>query len=84
VNNISLDCYMKEIGLCDFIITQKLGDKTCADVFEALIGALYYYLTINLKQGYYSLIHLHDWLFETFDFERKIYTSISGLRPCKI
>ena len=45
VRNTTLYCLMQEQGLCEYI--EEAGElriKTCADVFEALIGVLYYYL----------------------------------------
>jgi 23S rRNA maturation mini-RNase III len=45
VRNTTLFCLMEHRGLCQFIEeTEELRIKTCADVFEAIIGVLYFYL----------------------------------------
>ncbi len=72
VRNSSLHCLSQKKGLCSLILKEdvyKLGNKDCADVFESIIGALYYYL-----QGSYPnpINFLKFWLNKEFEFENLI------------
>lgn len=42
-SNKSLSCMMNVRGICKYI-SGKIKEKTCADVFEAILGVLYVYL----------------------------------------
>ncbi len=46
LSNDTFECFARRKGLC-FINNENVTGKTCADIFEAIIGALYYHL--NLK-----------------------------------
>jgi ribonuclease-3 len=50
VRNSSLICLSNNKEICQLVISFQNVDsenKTCADVFEAIIGMIYYYLKIN-------------------------------------
>lgn len=72
VRNSSFHCLSMNKGLCSLILKEdiyKLGNKDCADVFEAIIGALYY----HLEKYYESPIKiLSKWLNVEFEFEKLI------------
>ncbi len=65
VQNISLTCLSEHKGLCDLIIPYRHGDKDCADVFEALIGAIYYYLKPTYNNPLEFILY---WLNKEFNF----------------
>lgn len=72
VRNSSLHCLSQNKGLCSLILKEdvyKLGNKDCADVFESIIGALYYYLQESYPNPIKFLIY---WLNKEFDFENLI------------
>lgn len=61
VKNTALYCIMQKLKLCDQIeVYGSYTIKDCADIFEAIIGALYYYLVyidgepkwMNILQSY--------------------------------
>jgi dsRNA-specific ribonuclease len=61
VENKTLDCYMKCKDLCKESIG-IVNDKTCADIFEAIIGVIYYHLYYIKGLGYESLNIMRRWL----------------------
>lgn len=71
VRNSSLNCMMREKGLCDKVITSqkdrvahatdKDSIKICADVLEAMLGVLYHYLT-KVKPTSNPMKHIGAWL----------------------
>src|SRR5436305_10357953 len=50
VRNVSLACFMNNKQLCELIISPHpifSNTKYCADLFESIVGAIYYYLKIS-------------------------------------
>lgn len=47
VKNQSLQCYMNSKNLCQFV--NRNSPKACADVFEILVGTVYWYLAKKLN-----------------------------------
>ncbi|HSW77031.1 MAG TPA: ribonuclease III domain-containing protein [Candidatus Saccharimonadales bacterium] len=72
VNNISLYCLASHKGLCDLIIPQwhLKAPKMCADVFEALVGAIYLHLKLNTTIK--SITFISTWLAEQFNLTNLI------------
>ena len=70
VNNINLYCMMNKKGLCQKIISQyTMTYKKCADVFEAILGILYYYLdTILERDDAFTIIY--NWTIETWNIKQ--------------
>lgn len=67
VRNSSLSCLSKNKKLCNLIIPKKFSNsKNCADVFEALIGAIYYYLKTSHHPN--PLRFVVKWLNTEWDF----------------
>lgn len=61
--NSALNKFMYDMGLVGYIVhSGKQGFKMVADVFEAIIGALYNHLITNGADRDYISI-LHDWFF---------------------
>jgi len=65
VRNTTLFCFMEKLKLCDYIETNNYSMKDCADVFESIIGMMYYYLLYILKNELYIFI-MESYLIETF------------------
>ncbi len=58
--NSNLFVYASELELCER--DTRLAMKSCADIFEALIGALYLHLFYAKSMGYNSITHIEEWL----------------------
>jgi hypothetical protein len=58
--NTNLYEYGQTTGLCRHIQRDKI--KPCADIFEALIGALYIHLFYQKHLGYGSLEYISNWI----------------------
>lgn len=58
--NSNLFIYASELELCER--QKRITMKSCADIFEALIGALYIHLFYGKHMGYQSLMYIEDWL----------------------
>lgn len=71
LSNKFFDRLMKDKDLCKYI--KKKGVKVCADVFEALIGALYIYLTEDKGMEYDAFNYIEKWLRDFWDFPSYIY-----------
>ncbi len=82
VKNSALECYMMTRDLCDKYVGFNVGKKTCADIFEAIIGVLYYYLTHDNNEAYTAFFYIEQWLIQTFDLERRLDNAIQGKSPC--
>lgn len=63
VRNQTLSCLGKNLGLCN----AKTQEKTCADIIEALIGALFYHLRITNIDNAYD--YISTWIFDYFKIE---------------
>ena len=61
VSNVSLACLAEVRGLCN------LGNKKCADIFESLLGTLYYYLRKKNNPNVIDI--LKNWLIAEYDIE---------------
>ena len=70
VKNISLSCLAEHKNLCGLIIPRYEYEKDCADLFESLIGTIYYYLK-PLHEN--PLAFILYWLIEEFNFVSIVY-----------
>lgn len=71
VRNVSLICLMNDRGLCNLNTAVK---KSCADLFEALVGAVY----LHLKKYNVDTINvLKQWLIEVWNIEFMIDYAIA-------
>ena len=68
VRNSSLSCFVNNKDICDLLVgrTSK-NPKDCADLFESLIGALYYHLKI--KQYPDSVEWIKQWLIKEWNLK---------------
>jgi hypothetical protein len=64
VRNVSLICLMNDLNLCDI---SKPLDKSCADLFEALLGAVYIHLG-NYKD-FNPISFIIQWLIDVWHFD---------------
>lgn len=80
ISNPVLICLMMKKNLCHQIV--NVTGKACADRLEAIIGALWFYLTeLNLFNDAYEL--LYKWLITTFNFQDLIdELETQGLHYC--
>ena len=83
VTNKSFRCYIDRKRLCNYISGgNDPNSKLCADIFESIIGAIYYwyYLVLNNPN---TLNIIESWLIKTFKFniivEKWLYNNIA---PC--
>ena len=73
VNNISLICFSNSRQLCQLIIWQGqninplVESKSCADLFESIIGVIYYYLKMQKYPD--PLYFILTWLKNEFQQE---------------
>ena len=81
--NQNLNCLMEFKNLCRerirgdrFYETSKPAYNLCADVFEAIIGGLYYYLYYNLKHDD-ALEILYDWYLATWPVNEILDTIVA-------
>lgn len=78
VKNASLNCLSSKKQLCSLILKNDIyitSNKECADVFEAILGALYYYLKDNHKD---PLGFITYWLNKEFNFDDLIVYAINN------
>jgi hypothetical protein len=87
IKNTSLYCIMSKLNLCD--LTENRGNykiKDCADIFEALIGALYYYLYyLEERKDYMDVIE--SYVKTNFYTEELINNVMDNNKPidtCKV
>jgi hypothetical protein len=87
IKNTSLFCIMKTLNLCE--LNEHTGNykiKDCADIFEALIGALYYYLYYLQKRTDYMML-LEQYVksnFYTQDIINNVVNNHQELDTCKV
>ncbi len=82
VKNASLECYMQSKDLCKCIIGVKTPTtKQCADIFEAIIGIMFYHLN-NSGYGYTSINYIESWLNSEFDLRGRMYNVVVGREAC--
>lgn len=62
VRNVSLICLMNDRNLCD---TSKTIGKNCADMFEAIVGAVY--LHLNQKDNVNPIKIISKWMIEIWN-----------------
>jgi hypothetical protein len=81
VRNTTLYCLMNKLNLCDLIEgKKKYSLKDCADIFEALIGVLYFYLYFIKQTNEYMDI-LQNYI-STELFDARIMTDLqNGIAP---
>lgn len=55
--------------------------KQCADLFEAIIGLLYVYLTDELQIFDY-LDYITEWLFRVWNYDVMLLRALNDVNPC--
>lgn len=79
-NNQSLSCMLEALGLDQLLPAQtKMTAKTLGDVFEALIGVLYWHVR---DQGFTSLGYIEDYLDTVWNFGCYVRRIIAGNEVC--
>ena len=79
VRNATLECFFNRLRLCGYSAGTKT--KGCADSFEALVGAMYKWMSINNK--HVSLTPIEQWLISTFGLNQVIDDLVrTGELPC--
>jgi len=92
VRNVSLACLMAQTSICDLVIGNP-DDKTCADIFESIVGAIYYHLRSTGQSNIIDFIKI--WLNQAWNYENilthiiynpeiKDACSVVGLSPEKL
>lgn len=71
VRNSTLYCHGIRKNICEFLKKDNITIKECADVLEAIIGILYYYL-YYLKNIDYAISILYDWYVHNFYIDESI------------
>jgi len=86
VQNLTLYCLMQSKQLCDELITSDPSYyfKECADVFEAILGVLYYFLYyIEANREAFSIIY--DWFRRTWNIQSLLDSLLTtGQTNCQI
>lgn len=82
VKNASLECYMMSKKLCDRYVGFNVSKKTCADIFESIIGIMYYYITSIEGESYKAFYYIENWLNETFEMKDRVKNVIAGKKAC--
>ncbi len=80
-SNAFFTCLAKDV-ICDYVRTkaQSINMKTCADVFEALFGALFIYLIDN---EYDAFSILYYWLLDFWQVEKYLDDYLANrTNPC--
>lgn len=80
VNNKNLSCLLKEKSLCQYALAKPPANKPykpCADIFEAIIGILYFWLD---RQKINPIPVIEQWLNDTFDIKTQIGNEVMN-RP---
>lgn len=82
-SSIGSECLSRINGSCPFVLDNSIK-KDCRNIFYALIGLLYFYQSVINGKGYAALIDIHEWLLDTFYFDKRIDNALAGLDPCII
>lgn len=72
LSNASLSCLGERSGLCRHYNAHASSfgvNKRCADLFEALVGAMYYEYYYNRNMKYAALNLVRQWLVDDWGFE---------------
>jgi 23S rRNA maturation mini-RNase III len=79
VKNATLFCHMERKNLCDEIINPPRNPnvKVCADLVEAIVGVLFYYLHY-LQHLPNALSIIHDWFKQTFYVDESLASLTSS------
>ena len=83
--NDTFSCLFNNLDLCDLSIGK--GKKSCADMFESIVGALYYHYYHSKDLRFEALEYIDEWLNDTFSFDKLMeirLTSPSISTPCII
>lgn len=81
-SNKYLACLANRTDLCKYIITgkQNLTGKICADIFEALIGAIFFHL---ISEGRNAFKILYEWLIFKWNIVGDLYELLAKEdNPC--
>ena len=82
ISNKTFRCLMDHKYLCEYITKGKYHNKACPDLFEAIIGAIYYWYSIILKDAN-TLKIIETWLIDTFNFDIIVKDWFNqGIKPC--
>ncbi len=83
VTNETFRCLINEKYLCDVVSGGKLQNKACPDLFESIIGAIYYWYGNILKQS--NVIEfIEKWLIDTFNFDIIVRDWFNNhIKPCQ-
>ncbi len=86
VKNTALYCIMQKLQLCDKIEVSSYSIKDCADVFEAIIGALYYYLVYMVgESAWMNILQTYvESMFYTPEIIKNLIENNIELDICKI
>lgn len=82
VSNETFKCFMNHKYLCEYITKGTGKTKACPDLFEAIIGAIYYWYNMVLKNPN-TLELIEQWLIDTFNMDvivKDWFTN--GIKPC--
>lgn len=86
--NITFYCYMKKKGLCDEIIRPSetvYRWKMCADVFEAIVGALFWDLFHRKGLGYSAMDTVKEWYLKNWPVLESLENTIkTGETKCTV
>lgn len=85
--NILFLCYMQQKNLCQELIKahELLGWKSCADIFEALIGVLYWHGYYEKGLGFDVLNYIKRWLIDVWDIGAQLLNLLeTGKTDCPI
>lgn len=81
--NKVFECMMDNKGLCDgFFHGQMIKGKQCADIFEAIIGLLYWYLEETRDHNFNILGYINKWLNRVWNYDKVIAEAVRGRQPC--
>lgn len=86
VKNVSLECMMQKKDLCKYIIKSNnaINNKICADVFEAIIGILFYHLYYVKALGFGSIDIIRRWIVNNWTLQEIILNYIEyGCITCE-
>jgi dsRNA-specific ribonuclease len=69
VSNATLKQKLERKNICSEVFKTSSNKKICSDVFEAILGVLYYHGFYVKNLNYCVLNHLKDWLFDIWNIE---------------
>lgn len=83
--NITLYCYANLKQICGLAPVETTNWKECADILEAIVGALYWYLYVQQRLGYQAIEYLYHWFVQTFPVQETLDNLIAfGSTRCRV